>query len=273
MLTRHQLYGPRFQRVFPDIFLPASAPLDLFTRSRAAYLLVRDQGGALVGYSAAQLLDADFAPANAQAEVAAPRFMYRPRGLRTCGDRIEAADLVQAHNCRVTTPVRTAWDLARRVPLVEAVVAVDALARRAGFEPTDLLDYRAKHPGARGCRRLDRIVALADPRAESPPETRLRVGLVLEGLPTPETQYEILDEFGFLLAKADLAYPPARLAIEYDGRIHLERWRWERDRERDTRLAGYGWETLRFGHNDLRAIHQTASKVRGLLARRAPRPS
>lgn len=210
LLTRGQLYGPRFRRVFPDGYLPAAAPLDLFARSRAAYLLVRDRGGVLVGYSAAQLLGADCAPANARAQVAAPRFMYRPAGLRTYGDRIAEADLVEAHNCRVTTPMRTAWDLARRLPLVEAVVAVDALARRGGFDPADLLEYRTAHPGARGSRRLDRVVALADPRAESPPETRLRVGLVLDGLPIPEAQYEIVDEFGFVLARVDLAYPPAR---------------------------------------------------------------
>lgn len=64
-----------------------------------------------------------------------------------------------------------AWDLARRVPLVEAAVALDALAHRRAFAPSDLL------PGAR--RRLDWVVALADPKAESPMETWPRVGHLL----------------------------------------------------------------------------------------------
>ncbi|MBB6381238.1 very-short-patch-repair endonuclease [Pseudonocardia eucalypti] len=224
----------------------------------------------LVGYSAATMLGADCAPEWAPAEVALPHALDAQPGLRVCRDRIEPADVAEAHNCLVTTAARTAWDLARRLDLVEAVVAVDALARLGAFRPVDLLTCRAKTPGARGCRRLDRVIELADPRAESPAETRLRVGLVLEGLPGPEVQYKILDEYGFVLARVDLAYPSAKLAIEYDGRNHLERRRWERDRERDTRLSGYGWQTLRFGHNDLRAIHQTASKVCALLARRSP---
>lgn len=80
--------------------------------------------------------------------------------------RAEGADVAEALGCRVTSPPRTAWDLARRLSLVEAVVAVDALAHGATFAPAELLVRR----GARRCRRVDRIVALADPRAESPME-------------------------------------------------------------------------------------------------------
>lgn len=244
-LTRRQLFGLRFRRLFPDVYAPVGLQLDLAVRARAAYLYVRDRGGVLAGYSAALLLGAGCAPANAPAEVFAPLRLTAQPGLRVRRDRIDAAELVEVGGCRLTGPLRTAWDLARGLPLVEAVVAVDALAHRAGFQP-------------------------ADPRAESPQETRLRVGLVLERLPKPEPQYKIVDEHGFVLARVDLAYLEAKLALEYDRYNHLERWRWERDRERDTLLAGYGWETRRFGANDLRAIHRTASIVRNLLARRTP---
>jgi hypothetical protein len=91
------------------------------------------------------------------------------------------------------------------------------------------------HPGtgARGCRRLASVVALSDPRAESPMETRLRVGLVGAGLAVPEVQYPIVDEHGFTLARVDLAYPAARLAVEYDGALHFDRRRAELDRRRE----------------------------------------
>jgi hypothetical protein len=39
--------------------------------------------------------------------------------------------------------LRTAWDLARRLERTEAVVAVDALARRR-FDPAQLLELRAR---------------------------------------------------------------------------------------------------------------------------------
>jgi hypothetical protein len=184
---------------------------------------------------------------------------------------VPEADLTFAARCRVTNAVRTAWDLARWLPLVEAVVAVDALARRGCFVPARLLERRGREPGARGCRRLDEVVRLADPRAESPPETRLRVALVRAGLPSPAVQHEILDEYGFVLARADLAYPDARLAIEYDGAGHFDRDRLDRDRFRDIELAGQGWETVRLVSEDVHGLLLRAvTRIAALLALRAP---
>jgi hypothetical protein len=114
------------------------------------------------------------------------------------------------------------------------------------------------------------VVALTDPKAESPPESRLRVEFVLAGLPEPEVQYRIVDEHGIVLARADMAYPEAKLAIEYDGRRHLDPARTERDRQRDTELAAHGWETVRLGRDQLYAMPQTIRTVGELLALRLP---
>ena len=43
LVTRHQLHGPRFRRVFPDVYVPAGADLSLLNRSLAAFELVRDK--------------------------------------------------------------------------------------------------------------------------------------------------------------------------------------------------------------------------------------
>lgn len=273
LVTRDQLRGPRYRRLFPDVYVPAGLALGLDVRSQAAFLLVRDGGGVLAGYSAAQLLGADCAPWNAPAEVLVPRFRKRHPRLCLRYGPAWAGDVVDAGGCRVTTPLRTAWDLARRLRLVEAVVAVDALARAGGFAPAELLALRAGSPGARGCRRLDEIVALSDPRAESPPETRLRVGLVRAGLPPPEVQYLVSDEHGFALARLDLAYPVVKLAIEYDGSYHLDPARTKRDRERDAILSRYSWQTLRLGSDNLDAMPQTVHTIAHLLELRGRRPA
>ncbi len=68
------------------------------------------------------------------------------------------------------------------------MVAVDALARTAAFDPRDLLVLHNRYLGARGSRQVPRVVGLSDPRAESPMETRLRLALVLNGLPPPSVQ-------------------------------------------------------------------------------------
>jgi very-short-patch-repair endonuclease len=269
LLTRDQLYGRRFRRLFPDVYAPTGLTLDLAVRSRAAYLLVRDRGGALAGYSAAQLVGADCAPRNAAAEVLVPAFVRKRPGLRVVYGPAADGELTVADGCMATAPVRTAWDLARRLSLVEGVVAVDSLARAGGFAPKALLALRSVHPGATGVGRVDEVVRLADPRAESPPETRLRLALVRAGLPTPEVQYRVEDEFGHVLARLDLAYPRAKLAIEYDGAGHRDPQRTIADRERDAILADYGWETRRLGAIDLDMLPQTIERVRRLLAVRS----
>jgi hypothetical protein len=191
-------------------------------------------------------------------------------GLRVSYGAAAGVDLMLAGGCRVTAPFRTTWDLARRLPLVEAVIAVDALARAGGFAPAELLTRRTSAPGARNCRRLDEVVALSDPRAESPRETRLRVGLVRAGLPAPEVQYRISDEHGFVLARVDLGYPCAKLAIEYDGATHFTARRARLDRERDGLLASHDWQTLRLARDDIGiAMRQTANRVAELLALRS----
>jgi len=268
-VTRNELYGPRFRRLFPGVFVPAGLAVDFAARTRAAYLLVQGKGGVLAGYSAALLLGADCAPRNAPAEVLVPSDARGHPGLRVRRDRLPGSECAVVGGYRVTTAVRTAWDLARRLPLVEAVVATDALAHLGRFTPADLLVRRLAEPGARGCRRLPEVVGLCDHRAESPMETRLRLALVRGGLPRPEVQYPVRDTHGFVLARVDLAYPPARLAIEYDGAWHLDRRRWSLDRERDITLAGEGWQTLRFGPDDI-DLFQTVRRVADLLTRRAP---
>ncbi|MDT7558652.1 MAG: hypothetical protein QOI68_3122, partial [Pseudonocardiales bacterium] len=128
LLTRARLYGPRYRRVYPDVYLPADRELDLATRSRAAYLLVRDRGGVLAGYAAAAVLGVDCAPDDAPAEVLLATNSRPHPGLLIHRGTATGADLTVVGDVRVTSPLRTAWDLARRLPLVEAVVVVDALA-------------------------------------------------------------------------------------------------------------------------------------------------
>ena len=267
LVTKNQLAGRSYRRLFPDVYAPCDLAVDLKLRSRAAYLLVADGGGVLAGYSAALLHGADCAPLRAPAEVLVSGTCRRHPGLAVRYGPTVGDEITEVSGCRVTSPLRTAWDLCRRLDRTEAVVALDALARAGRFSPDDLLARRLGEPGARGCRRLDVIVAASDPRAESPPETRLRLALIEAGLPTPEVQYEIRDEHGFVLARFDLAYPESKLAIEYDGAVHFSRRRREADLQRDTTVAGHGWQTLRFGRDTI-GTAQLVWQVRSILAYR-----
>ncbi|MGB6162585.1 MAG: hypothetical protein WCF33_07005 [Pseudonocardiaceae bacterium] len=88
-----------------------------------------------------------------------------------------------------------------------------------------------------------RAIKLADPRAESRPESRVRVWLAMDGL-YPEPQYWIEDSNG-RLARADLAFPEQKVAVEYDGSWRDgERWALNRDRDRLNRVQAAGWEIV-----------------------------
>jgi hypothetical protein len=250
LLTRGRLRGPGFRRLFDDVYVAADVPVDLALRSHAAHLLVAGRG-VLAGYSAAEVLGASCGPEDAPAEVALPGgCALRQAGLRVHRGLLQPDEMTVVDGLGVTTRARTAYDLARRAPsLVEAVVAVDALATPAreapggAFLPADVLRLRYRHLGARDSRHLPEVVALADPLAESPMETRTRLALVLHGLPTPVSQFEVRGEGH--CHYLDLAYPRYRIGVEYDGGEHREAEQARRDLERQHRLTALGWTLVR----------------------------
>lgn len=259
LVTPGALRGTRFVRLFPDVYVAAHVKVTFRVLSMAAFLLVEPRGGVLTGYSAAEMVGSSCAPRGASAEVLVEGHMKSHLRLRVRRGRADGSDVGTALGCRLTSPVYTAWGLARRLELVEAVVAVDALAFRR-FEPSALLDRRMQEPGARGCRRLDRVVDLADARAESPMETRLRLLLVLAGLPRPEVQFVVPEA----RVRFDLAYPQVKLAIEFDSDEHED----DLDRHRDVRTGRLGWFTARFTKHDVARKQATSASVRILLSER-----
>jgi very-short-patch-repair endonuclease len=79
-------------------------------------------------------------------------------------------------------------------------------------------------------------------------ETRLRMLLVLAGLPRPEVQGSIRNDEGRFL-RPDLLYRRERLAIEYDGGNHRDRL--VEDNRRQNSLVDLGIRFLRFTATDV----------------------
>jgi very-short-patch-repair endonuclease len=261
VVTPKVLRGPRFRRLFRDVYVAADVEVDLALRSRGAYLLVEGRG-ALCGYSAAELLGASCGPEDAPAEVVcATRMRSRP-GLLVREGRIPADELWRVGGVLVTAPLPTAYDLGRRPPLVEAVVAMDALSYRFGFDPFDVVRFGYRSLGAPGSGQLPEVARLADRRAQSPMETRIRLAIRFAGLPLPELQHSVGPY------DMDMAYPEVKLAVEYDGREHLTQERAMRDLNRQAYLSALGWTVLRFPAADVYRPWVVASRVRYELAQR-----
>ncbi len=270
LVTKGQLRGPGFRRLFPDIYLPANLVPTLAMRSRGAHLLV-DGSGVLAGYSAAELLGARIAPRDADAEVVVPGGEFREcRGLRVHREQLADDEIETVAGLVVTSAIRTAYDLARWSTQIEGVVAADALGRIGRFGPNALLGLAARYPGARWRSRIPLAAELMDPRAESAMETRCRLSLVLRGLPRPELQYQVRDELGDHVAWLDMAYPIARAGVEFDGEHHQDAPVFRADLVRHNRLAVLGWTVLRASAADvLRNPDRFAAQVRAVLRQRA----
>ena len=88
-------------------------------------------------------------------------------------DRIAPGETTGIGDVRRTSSLRTAYDLGRQDDLVEAVVAVDALADRHRFSPDLLLHFAAHYRGDAGTNRLCTVLARTNPYSGSPMESRL----------------------------------------------------------------------------------------------------
>ncbi|HUE60748.1 MAG TPA: DUF559 domain-containing protein, partial [Acidimicrobiales bacterium] len=116
-----------------------------------------------------------------------------------------------------------------------------------------------------GIRTMRRVVELVEPAAESAMESRLRMLLVLAGLPRPRAQVVIHDESGRFVGRPDLYYDRHRLGIEYDGAVHRDSL--AKDNRRQNRLLNAGVRLLRFTAADvLGDPASVVTQVRRMLA-------
>jgi very-short-patch-repair endonuclease len=95
-----------------------------------------------------------------------------------------------------------------------------------------------------------------------------RLLVVEAGFPIPEAQYEIFTIDGRPLYVLDIAWPEVRIALEYDGYAAHE-GRESQDTDRDDRMAGRGWITVRATHADLRDPSRVIDELRAAFAKRS----
>ena len=173
---------------------------------------------------------------------------------RNRGRRIDAVKGVRIHRatlgfddvwvfrgCPVTSPLRTALDLARHLPLEQGVAVVDAFLRKGLLTADEFAAgaHRARGPGRR---RIQMVAILVDPKSESILESLTRVLLWRHGLCPTHSQYPFRDRSSGLTGRLDFAWPHLRVALECDGyEFHAAREPFQRDRRRWSALSRRGW--------------------------------
>ena len=284
-VSKHLLDGPRYRRTSPGRYVPARvAPTTVQRLVEAAAHL--PAGGALGGWSAAHLLGAPTFDGLDRRLRAAPVVMCVPDalhrraapGLRYVRQELGADEVVEVGGVPVTSPARTASDLARWAPdLEEAVVDLDALLQAGVIEERALPVLADGLRARRGTRQARTAFALARRGARSPGETRLRLTYVLGlGAPTPLLNPRVHDRLGRFLGIPDLLDREAGLVLEYDGASwrdserpngHLDPEQHREDHEREEWFERNGLLVLRATGSDL-ARHR-ASLISRMRAARA----
>jgi hypothetical protein len=169
-------------------------------------------------------------------------------------DSLDAADVCEASELRLTRPARACVDAMRLAGTVDdAVVIGDAVLHAGLTSRRQLENWIEAHPGMRGIKRARLATMLVDPAARSPFESRLRVFWVRDlGLPPPTVNARIFDgRTGELVAIVDLLDEEAGTATEFDGQHHRERRQHRADNIREERLESLNLIVVRVDSLDL----------------------
>jgi very-short-patch-repair endonuclease len=184
--------------------------------------------------------------------------------------RLDPRDIQLLDGLPVTRPERVILDLASRFPAANYLELIVQAARRkrlVTYESTRETFDRNARRGLKGVRALRETLERWDPESratESEMETLLLQALRENGLPEPVVQYVINDAAGRFVARADAAYPPARIAIEYDSKQeHSDEFQIARDARRRNALQATGFVVLSARHADLR---EGGTELAGLIS-------
>ena len=152
---------------------------------------------------------------------------------------------------------------ALELDLVELVTAADWLLRLRVTSRRALTAYVASS-SSRGAAAARAAVEKIRDRVDSPRETRLRLCLVLAGLPTPECNPTIRGDGAY--GRVDLVYLEFRILIEYEGDQHrTDRFQWNRDIDRQEGFTRDQWTLLRITAERARRPRWIVTRVYEML--------
>jgi len=240
---RRQLRAGCWLRVHNGVLCMAAHPLPLTTQLAAATLAIGKPVIACL-HSAAELHGFGVVRSD-RVHIVAPRHLPQRARLVMHQLDVPAGEIVRVGGLLATAPARTAVELARRVDRLRSLAVLDAALRTETMTGDDLAEQAERQAGRRGIVQVRKLLPLADARAESPMESATRLLCLTAGLPAPELQYEVRDEFGWPCQYLDLAWPDRKVAVEYDGvKAHTGAVALRRDRARHNFLVEQGWTII-----------------------------
>jgi hypothetical protein len=196
-------------------------------------------------------------------------------GVRQHRGRLLDSDVVLRRGLEVTSGTKTALDVTCCAGTEASLVAVNFLLHH-GF--TTIEDLRARYAPMTHdpfTLKTDLVLRLADKRPESVGESRTVFMLYRGGVPAPEPQYELRDDYGDLLAKLDFAWPDLGVWLEFDGRQKYVKYLRDgetvvdavlREKKREEMIAELtGWRCIRITWADLEHPTSTVARLLAML--------
>lgn len=150
----------------------------------------------------------------------AGRFVLRHAGA------FDDGDIVVRHGTAVTSPERTALDMAVTAPFRQAVALLDHALRLDLVDVETLVQRVERRTVARGTRRARSAILFADGRANRPGESLSRVVMRKAGIAVPDLQREFRAGRG-RRADVDFFWESVGVIGEFDGETKYrdsERW-------------------------------------------------
>jgi hypothetical protein len=241
-IERKLFRGSRFRRIFRGVYVDAGVRMTPKLRSEAA--LVPFHTSAFASHASAARIHGVPIPTLPDEHVTVLKAAHRRvRPDIQCHLRADGNAIVK-DGTRVSDCARMFVELGELLTLVDLVVVGDNLVRHRQTTGAELIKFcdASPLPGAGVARRAAEYVR---DRVDSPMETRLRMLIVLAGLPEPDVNITVRTADGEPLRRYDLSYPSARVIVEYDGRQHIEREEnWESDLDRREAIDDEGWRIL-----------------------------
>lgn len=214
--VRHLLFG---------VYVPGPWPDTPITRARAAALVLPEHC-VLVDRSAASLHGIDVldhaeldVPPDLEVVSVGGAGPTRRRGVLGGKRDLRADEIMTIDGVRVTTPIRTACDIACLLGRRRALATLDAFRARHGLTSRQLIEMLPRYSERRGVTQLRELIPLSRDGVDSQPESWVRIDINDEGYPMPAAQVWVWVP-GWGRAKVENAYEHLRVAVEYDGEEH-----------------------------------------------------
>lgn len=276
---RSKLSSGEVKQILYGVYVPGDWTDTPLTRARAAALVLPDHcvvsdrsAASLLGIDVLDFAELDVPPDLEVVSVGGTA-TRRPGVLGGKRDLLPN-EIIRVRGVPVTSPARTACDIACLQGRHRAIGALDAFREKYDLSKADLMALLPRYAGRRGVIQLRELIPLSRRGRDSQPESWIAIDIHDEGFPMPAPQAWAYVR-GWGLVKMENAYEHLRIAVEYDGEeFHSEDHDVDHDEARRDALREAGWIIIVVRRDGFSGSgrERWLTELRAAFAERAPAP-